>query len=106
MAMAMAKAIAIAMAMYHHCTYYFFCEAINSKATAASILAVTAVTAPYATAAVDPLLGKCESLYFDSSRDKLGNIASVLGKSLGLHPRDFPRSQAIFPIISFITMEY
>ena len=33
-------------------------EAINSKGTAASILAVTAVTAAYATAAVDPLLGK------------------------------------------------
>ena len=33
-------------------------EAINSKGTAASILAVTAVTAAYATAAVDPLLDK------------------------------------------------
>ena len=33
-------------------------EAIKSKGTAASILAVTTVTAVYATAAVDPLICK------------------------------------------------
>ena len=33
-------------------------EAIHSKGTAPSTLAATAVTAAYATAAVDPLLGK------------------------------------------------
>ena len=49
-----------------------FIEAINSKGTSSSILAVTAVTAAYATAAVDPLLGKWECLY---CRDTLGNVA-------------------------------
>ena len=33
-------------------------DTINSKGTSVSILAVTAVTAAYATGAVDPLLGK------------------------------------------------
>ena len=49
-------------------------EAIISKGAAASILAVTAVTAAFATAAVDPLLGKWECLYCDSSWDILRNI--------------------------------
>ena len=44
-------------------------EAINSKGKPAFILAVTAVTAAYATAAVDPLLGKWECFYCDSSHD-------------------------------------
>ena len=36
----------------------FLTEAINSTATAGSILALTAVSAAYATAAAGPLLGK------------------------------------------------
>ena len=55
--------------------FYSSSEAINSKGTSTFILAVPAVTAAYATAAVDSLLGEWECLYFDSSRDILGNIA-------------------------------
>ena len=50
-------------------------EAINYTATAVSILAVTAVTVAYATAAVDSLLGEWECLLCESSRNILGNIA-------------------------------
>ena len=54
----MAMAMAIAMAMCQHRSYLSSSEAINCKGTATSTLAATAVTAAYATAAVDPLLAK------------------------------------------------
>ena len=47
-----------------------------------------------------------ECLYCDSSRDIRWNIASALGKSLGLCPRDFPWAQAIFHSISLLFSQY
>ena len=67
---------------------------------------INAVTAAFTAAAVDPLLGKLKCLYWDSSRDILGNIAESLGKSIGLGFRDFPWAQAIFPRISLLSSQY
>ena len=61
-------AMAIAMAMCHTWSNISSREAINSKGTSASTLAVTVVTAAYGTAAVDPGLGKKECMYLTQDR--------------------------------------
>ena len=45
-------------------------------------------------------------MYYDLSQDIRWNIARALGKSLGLRPRIFPRTQAKFQCISLLSSLY